>query len=229
MEYTFNSLYSMINNFIDNYKNIQNYQQINNKSGINNEIDDKSDMTTNIDEIDDKSDMTTNIDEIDKKLFIDTIIKQKYNGKRCKQNILRLEVWYKRCGDNYTGKCYSCHKQIICIESSWHCGHIQAAANKGHKTLNNMEPICATCNLKMKKQHMYQYIVYNQLPSIKYLPDNKYIQMKPTYDKCKLLAESLYQDKKITKVALEWFYRDMKTDNPDHLDILHKYMTSLNR
>lgn len=164
----------------------------------------------------------------DKDKFISNMITNKYNGKRNKDNILRLEVWYKRFKSSDTGLCFSCCNEIICIESSWHCGHIQAAAKKGPKTIDNLEPICVTCNLKMKKQHMHQYIVYNQLKGIKNLPDNKYTIMKPIYDNCKNIANELYSNKKITKAALEWFIRDIKTESIDHLNIILIYLKSLN-
>ena len=38
--------------------------------------------------------------------------------------------------------------------NSFHCGHVVAEADGGPTTVDNLRPVCATCNLSMRTQNM---------------------------------------------------------------------------
>lgn len=181
--------------------------------------------------------------------FIKKIIDERYNGKGTTQLRLRLKVWMKNCKDNEIGKCYCCMKEIICDDPSWHCGHIIPAVKKGPKTIDNLQPICVKCNLNMSKQHMYQYMIYKnmkglcnlpQVISVEHIPlyeailcdmtqDKviiKYNRMKNIYDNCVSLLNTYEESKDMPKYLINWWLRDIKTDNEKHLDVIFLYLTS---
>jgi len=53
--------------------------------------------------------------------------------------------------------CYCCHKKL----ESWDCGHIWAENNGGPMCLNNMRPVCGSCNKRMGTQNMYLWMITN--------------------------------------------------------------------
>lgn len=61
---------------------------------------------------------------------------------------LRKASWDKHIGKVYEAPCPCCNINII-SPFTFHCGHIVAEANGGQLTLNNLIPVCATCNNDM--------------------------------------------------------------------------------
>ena len=41
--------------------------------------------------------------------------------------------------------------------NSFHCGHVIAEALGGPTTVDNLRPVCATCNLSMRTQNMEKF------------------------------------------------------------------------
>jgi hypothetical protein len=81
----------------------------------------------------------------------DTIIPD-HKFKNKKQKILpklRIEVWRKEFGLNDDGKCPLCDNIINVGKNGFHCAHIISEKNGGKTELNNLRPLCETCNLKM--------------------------------------------------------------------------------
>jgi len=70
--------------------------------------------------------------------------------------ILKNKVWVKYIGDKIETNCLCCNKTIISI-TSFHCGHIKAEANGGKLTIENLRPICGSCNSSMGTQNMKDY------------------------------------------------------------------------
>jgi hypothetical protein len=71
---------------------------------------------------------------------------------------LKALVWNKYIGEEKgVGHCQCCRKNII-KQISFHCGHIISERNGGSTTLNNLIPLCQTCNLSMGKQNMNDFI-----------------------------------------------------------------------
>jgi hypothetical protein len=71
---------------------------------------------------------------------------------------LKALVWNKYIGEEKgTGYCQCCRKNVI-KQISFHCGHIISERNGGSTTLNNLIPLCQTCNLSMGKQNMNDFV-----------------------------------------------------------------------
>ncbi len=71
---------------------------------------------------------------------------------------LKALVWNKYIGEEKgVGQCQCCRKNII-KQISFHCGHIISERNGGSTTLNNLIPLCQTCNLSMGKQNMNDFV-----------------------------------------------------------------------
>jgi hypothetical protein len=70
---------------------------------------------------------------------------------------LRVQVW-----DTYIGKekgfapCYCCNN-IEIRQTIFDCGHVIAEANGGETTLENLRPICSTCNTSMGTTNLEEY------------------------------------------------------------------------
>jgi hypothetical protein len=88
-------------------------------------------------------------------LLDDTIIPD-HKLKNKKQKIppkLRIEVWRKEFNLNDDGKCPLCINIINIGKNGFHCAHIISEKNGGKTELNNLRPLCETCNLKMSSNN----------------------------------------------------------------------------
>ena len=69
---------------------------------------------------------------------------------------LRNKVWDITIGKQQgVGPCYCCKNEID--SKNFECGHIVAVKDGGTNTLNNLKPICATCNKSMGTQNLYRF------------------------------------------------------------------------
>jgi hypothetical protein len=77
-----------------------------------------------------------------------------------KQNIpnaLKISVWNRYIGhDIAISKCCCCEIRDINMRS-FHCGHINAESNNGKTNINNLIPICQTCNTSMSKNDLFVF------------------------------------------------------------------------
>ena len=85
---------------------------------------------------------------------------------------LRDLVWITYVGRNFEGECYSCLCKIDVF--NFHAGHIIPECMNGELCLENLRPICITCNLSMGKKNMKEFIIKNNLPGIKNFNINRY-------------------------------------------------------
>ena len=154
-----------------------------------------------------------------------------------KEKKLRYSLWFIHYGDTQYGECFSCLKSIEIDDPSWHCGHIISNANGGAKELGNTRPVCVKCNLDMSKQHMYQYMIYNNKLGCKnlvndILDDNeiviidKYKNNLKIYNKRIECINILEETKILPKAILKWWRNEIKTDSTDHLNIIKSYLES---
>ena len=62
---------------------------------------------------------------------------------------LREQVWLKRMGKCFEGKCYVswCKNTITVFD--FHVGHNKPESKGGTLSIDNLEPICSRCNLSM--------------------------------------------------------------------------------
>ena len=67
------------------------------------------------------------------------------------------EVWKLHCGKRYTHKCCVkfCSNKIT--SANFQAGHIQSEAKGGLVTVENLIPICSTCNQSMGTMNLYEW------------------------------------------------------------------------
>lgn len=66
------------------------------------------------------------------------------------------KVWDTYIGQHRgTGPCYTCECQID--SKKFDCGHIVAAAKGGENIVENLRPVCGTCNRSMGTQNMEEF------------------------------------------------------------------------
>ena len=74
------------------------------------------------------------------------VIKEKIKKKKPIPPLLKIKVQNKHIGDEIgKTKCLCCKLQDI-YQASFSCGHIIADSNGGELKLNNLKPICSSCN-----------------------------------------------------------------------------------
>ena len=64
---------------------------------------------------------------------------------------VKHELWKKHYGEVWRGKCTVswCTTTYPVLSSEWHAGHNIPESKGGTVSLNNLRPICASCNLGM--------------------------------------------------------------------------------
>lgn len=74
---------------------------------------------------------------------------KKTTSKQYIPKALREQVWIKRMGKCFEGKCSVtwCTNQITVFD--FHVGHNVPESKGGTLKINNLEPICSRCNLSM--------------------------------------------------------------------------------
>lgn len=69
---------------------------------------------------------------------------------------LKMPLWSKYIGNFAEGTCFCCEHATI-NAFNFHCGHVIAHANGGKITLDNLRPICASCNLSMGTENLFEF------------------------------------------------------------------------
>ena len=71
---------------------------------------------------------------------------------------LKIKVWNKHIGEKVgKTKCICCKLKDI-YQASFSCGHIVSEFNGGELKLDNLIPICTSCNSSMGTKNMNEYI-----------------------------------------------------------------------
>jgi len=71
--------------------------------------------------------------------------------------IIKDLTWQRWIGDDIAkAKCLCCGVNEIKM-NSFHCGHVISEADGGPTTVDNLRPVCATCNLSMRTQNMEKF------------------------------------------------------------------------
>lgn len=77
--------------------------------------------------------------------------------KKSVPKVVKDLTWQKWIGDEVAkAKCLCCGINEIKM-NSFHCGHVVAEAMGGPTTVDNLRPVCATCNLSMRTQNMEKF------------------------------------------------------------------------
>ena len=114
----------------------------------------------------------------------------KKNKKKKIPKNLRNQVWNKYNDENNTmAKCYCCDAEKLHIAKSWHCGHVIAEHNGGNLTVENLRPICGSCNSSMGTQNLYDYMA-------KYYPNSKIQKTQKTQKTPKTQEKKQKKEKK---------------------------------
>jgi len=85
----------------------------------------------------------------------------KKEKKKRKKNIpknLRKQVWKIYNKEESSAFCYCCKINKLDYMDSWECGHVIPEFNGGSSTLDNLRPICSSCNKSMGTQNMNSFI-----------------------------------------------------------------------
>lgn len=69
---------------------------------------------------------------------------------------IRGEVWKKYNGNSIIGSCYCC-KKTVDVFDIWNAGHVRPHSQGGVSTVDNLRPVCVSCNMSMGTQNMYVY------------------------------------------------------------------------
>lgn len=70
---------------------------------------------------------------------------------------LRKSVWLTYIGDVESGRCLCCNVAVL-TKNGYDCGHVIAEAKGGPATLQNLRPICKTCNTSMGTKNMEDFM-----------------------------------------------------------------------
>jgi 5-methylcytosine-specific restriction endonuclease McrA len=71
---------------------------------------------------------------------------------------LKRNVWNKYIGEDIGKAKCTCCRLVDITQLSFHCGHIIAEAKGGELKMDNLKPICQSCNSSMSTMNMNEYI-----------------------------------------------------------------------
>jgi hypothetical protein len=93
----------------------------------------------------------------------DPTIEPTYEGKnnaipKTISLILKARVWNQHVGREHgTSICMVCKYKVI-DQISFHCGHVIASSKGGQNTVENLRPICQSCNSSMGDTNLFEFI-----------------------------------------------------------------------
>ena len=70
---------------------------------------------------------------------------------------LRAAVWSRYIGNYIDGRCWCCERSPINAITNVEYGHVIAFARGGADSVDNLRPICASCNKSMQTRDMLEY------------------------------------------------------------------------
>jgi 5-methylcytosine-specific restriction endonuclease McrA len=147
----------------------------------NEKIDEKLDENI-VNKIDDKIDENI-VDKIDDK--IDETIKIPYKKQKISHVMKRL-VWNTYIGEDIGKiKCMCCKLSDI-TQLTFDCGHIISESTGGELSIDNLIPICHSCNLSMGSHNLNEFMEINGLNqqniSVELLLNQKKKEQQSKYD-----------------------------------------------
>jgi 5-methylcytosine-specific restriction endonuclease McrA len=90
---------------------------------------------------------------------------KKIMGKKSIPKTIRNQVWRRFCGNQLDAKCFCCDQSLA--YESWEAGHVVSEAKGGTTNVENLRPICLSCNRSMGKKHMFEFMKEYQLSGLK--------------------------------------------------------------
>jgi hypothetical protein len=92
------------------------------------------------------------------KIQADSEIKKEKQKKKIIPLALRRNVWNKHIGEEIGKTLCLCCKLSNISQMNFSCGHIISETNGGEINLENLKPICVSCNSSMGTQNMDEFI-----------------------------------------------------------------------
>lgn len=87
---------------------------------------------------------------------------QKHKEPRKIDKNLRELIWSKWIGEDIArSKCLCCKSRMI-SQFDFVCGHVEAVVKGGDDSVDNLRPICKSCNNGMKTMNMMEYIKHHK-------------------------------------------------------------------
>jgi 5-methylcytosine-specific restriction endonuclease McrA len=83
-------------------------------------------------------------------------LKNKPYKKKNIPKVIRNKVWRKYCGNTLDSKCFCCHHHLS--YECWEAGHVIPESKGGHTCVDNLRPICLSCNRSMGTQNMIEFM-----------------------------------------------------------------------
>lgn len=83
---------------------------------------------------------------------------KKINKKQYIPLVVKRKVWNKWIGKELGTSLCLCCKITEIDKLSFHCGHIISEKNGGEICVDNLRPICQSCNSSMGTQNMNEFI-----------------------------------------------------------------------
>ena len=84
----------------------------------------------------------------------------------------KQKIWEYWKGNVNKANCHCCRISII-YSTSYHCGHIIAESDGGTTDINNLRPICQSCNSSMNNMNMIEYMNNNYKENLSYIDSKK--------------------------------------------------------
>ena len=84
------------------------------------------------------------------------------NTKKKKQSIpknVRIIVWNHYIGEDIIKHKCLCCKKVTISNTNFEVGHVQSEKNGGTHEINNLRPICFSCNHSMATENMIDFVV----------------------------------------------------------------------
>jgi hypothetical protein len=81
-----------------------------------------------------------------------------------KKNIpksVKNKVWINYIGEEFRGSCFCCKRNIDVF--NFIAGHVQSSKEGGSNEIDNLRPICLSCNSSMRSQNMFEFMKENGL------------------------------------------------------------------
>ena len=146
----------------------ENIQQINGENGQQIKARNTQQIGINVPTITETPNLMKIIENRDKEIISKSIQIKKESKRSSKEGKksrsipapIRQMVWRQYIGNNMDGKCWCCDRNIS--YETWHAGHVLADSEGGLISVDNLRPICVSCNLSMGNKHMAEFIIeYN--------------------------------------------------------------------
>lgn len=142
----------------------------------------------------------------------------------------RYTLWYHYYGTNKIGNCFCCMCTLNLDDPAWHRGHVLSDYDGGEKSLENLRPICAKCNLAMKQQHMYRYMIYNETNGCRNLSKGIKASYEPELKMYRRIEEQVFEitnnsSIRSNKKVIEWFSRQSRSQDLSVMKLLHQTLT----